>query len=238
MTPTTLVIATSSALIQQGLSALVREMPDVSLSAVTTDQSETTHALRGCKPDVLLVDAILFAEMRAQNRTMAMPRVLLLSARAHIGTALQVLSSCACGFASERAHMRLLRASLRIITVCRSRLWEGYCASCPLRSTLKPPTLPLSEREYMVFERIGNGDSAAKIAEAVGLSVKTIETYRDSIKRKLALGSAAALQEAATQWKWGEHINMTRVAAEAQSSSGRRRDPGRPARSRQEPQAY
>jgi len=102
-----------------------------------------------------------------------------------------------------------------------------------LRSTLKPPALPLSEREYMVFERIGNGDGAAKIAEAVGLSVKTIETYRDSIKRKLGLSSAAALQEAATQWKWGEHINLTRVAAEAQSNARQTPVPRRPSRTRQ-----
>lgn len=207
MMPTTLIIATSSALIQRGLSALLQELPDVSISAVVNDPEQTIQALRTHKPDVLLSEASLLADVRSQSRTLHLPRVLLLSPRAHAGTALKALNSCACGFASERADVRHLRAWLRVISVCRSRLGEGSCGSCPLRSTLKPPALPLSDRECMVFERIGNGDSAAKIAQALGLSVKTIETYRDSIKRKLALTSATALKEAAMQWKWGEHID-------------------------------
>lgn len=82
---------------------------------------------------------------------------------------------------------------------------ERDCNSCPLRSTLQPP-LPLSQRELHVFRAIANGESTSHVAEALQLSVKTIETYRESIKRRLGLQTAHQLVEAALQWKQGESI--------------------------------
>lgn len=62
-----------------------------------------------------------------------------------------------------------------------------------------------------MFRAIANGESTSQVAEALGLSVKTIETYRESIKRKLGLQSAHQLVEAALQWKQGEMIGCARA---------------------------
>jgi DNA-binding NarL/FixJ family response regulator len=51
-----------------------------------------------------------------------------------------------------------------------------------------------------VFELIGRGLSTAGIADRLGVSVKTIETYRSNIKTKLNLRDAAALVRYATSW--------------------------------------
>jgi DNA-binding NarL/FixJ family response regulator len=58
----------------------------------------------------------------------------------------------------------------------------------------------LSDRELQVFEFIGRGRSIKEIAAVLNLSPKTIETYREHIKNKLALGSAAELARTATTW--------------------------------------
>ncbi len=58
----------------------------------------------------------------------------------------------------------------------------------------------LSDRELAVFEQIGKGQSTADIAEAMHLSVKTVETYRARIKAKLGLQSATELMQRAVQW--------------------------------------
>ncbi len=58
----------------------------------------------------------------------------------------------------------------------------------------------LSEREFEVFSLIGRGTGTADIAEKLGLSIKTIETYREHIKRKLDIESGYALLRVATQW--------------------------------------
>lgn len=51
----------------------------------------------------------------------------------------------------------------------------------------------LSERELQVFQQLGLGRSTQEVAAALGLSVKTIETHRESIKGKLGLPHANAL---------------------------------------------
>ena len=55
-------------------------------------------------------------------------------------------------------------------------------------------------RELEVFEMIGRGLSTAAIAEQLGVSVKTIETYRSNIKNKLNLKDAADLIRFAATW--------------------------------------
>src|SRR5262245_15471705 len=58
----------------------------------------------------------------------------------------------------------------------------------------------LTDRELQVFELVGRGSSTVQIAKMLGVSVKTIETYRSNIKIKLHLRDAADLVRAATSW--------------------------------------
>jgi DNA-binding NarL/FixJ family response regulator len=58
----------------------------------------------------------------------------------------------------------------------------------------------LSDRELQVFRLIGQGKGTRWIAEHLKLSIKTIETYREHIKSKLTLHSAAELSRAAARW--------------------------------------
>jgi len=58
----------------------------------------------------------------------------------------------------------------------------------------------LSDREMHVFHLLGSGLGPKKIAHALNLSVKTIETYQEHIKHKLGLNSGEALVERATKY--------------------------------------
>jgi len=58
----------------------------------------------------------------------------------------------------------------------------------------------LSNRELEVFEQIGNGATLKNIADNLGISVKTVETHREHIKRKLDLSSATELTRFAVAW--------------------------------------
>ncbi len=58
----------------------------------------------------------------------------------------------------------------------------------------------LSKREMQVFELIGSGLGTTEIAERLGLSIKTIETHRANIRKKLELPSGNAVVREAVQW--------------------------------------
>lgn len=68
------------------------------------------------------------------------------------------------------------------------------------------PVALLSDRELEVFQLLGQGLGTRQVAEALYLSVNTIETYRQRIKKKLALGSAAELVRHAIEWTQSEEI--------------------------------
>jgi DNA-binding NarL/FixJ family response regulator len=55
------------------------------------------------------------------------------------------------------------------------------------------PLARLTDRELEVFDLIGRGQSTVAIAEQLGVSIKTVETYRSNIKTKLGLKDAADL---------------------------------------------
>ncbi|MCX6866195.1 MAG: LuxR C-terminal-related transcriptional regulator, partial [Verrucomicrobia bacterium] len=57
-----------------------------------------------------------------------------------------------------------------------------------------------ADRELDVFQLIGRGLSTRKIAESLGLSIKTIETYRGRIKEKLLINDGVQLLRRAMQW--------------------------------------
>jgi DNA-binding NarL/FixJ family response regulator len=64
----------------------------------------------------------------------------------------------------------------------------------------RSPVQRLTDREFEVFELIGQGRGTREIAEQLHLSVKTVEVHRLNIKAKLQLKSAAELIRFAVRW--------------------------------------
>ena len=64
----------------------------------------------------------------------------------------------------------------------------------------------LSDRELEVFRLIGEGHGTRQIAEALHLSVKTVESYQAHIKEKLSLRSARELVQHAVEWNVGRKM--------------------------------
>jgi DNA-binding NarL/FixJ family response regulator len=67
--------------------------------------------------------------------------------------------------------------------------------------SFKPRTIDrLSDRELVVLEMIGQGQTSRAIASSLELSIATVDTYRARIKEKLNLQNAFELQHFAIQW--------------------------------------
>jgi DNA-binding CsgD family transcriptional regulator len=68
------------------------------------------------------------------------------------------------------------------------------------RAIAAHPIEQLTDRELEVFVRIGRGLSTRQISEALNISAKTVQTYRERIKHKLGLELAAELSREASRW--------------------------------------
>src|SRR5438105_14951068 len=62
------------------------------------------------------------------------------------------------------------------------------------------PIEKLSDREFEIFQLIGQGKSTRNIAEQLHLSPKTVDVHRGHIKEKLELKDATALVRHAVRW--------------------------------------
>lgn len=199
---TGIVLGHPGILVQLGFSELVQRMPGVELCASESTPERTAAAVDRYEPALL----VLASEFRAVlKRIRRVPRVLLLSPHEHAGEEGSFAETCA--FSSETDSIDSLTITLRGIADCaQPRTGAGMCARCSLRASVQPPDLPLSPRERAVFERIASGNPTRRIALRLGISIKTVETYRDNIKNKLALSNGAALTEAALLWRRGMRL--------------------------------
>jgi DNA-binding CsgD family transcriptional regulator len=65
----------------------------------------------------------------------------------------------------------------------------------------------LTDRELEVFRLLGAGLSTREIADQMKLGIKTIGTYRDRVKQKLGIKTAAELMRRAVLWTEQEFSN-------------------------------
>ena len=208
-----LLIAMDSPLKLHGLLEVVSGTTELRSVTTVRDSRAALRELRDRTPDILLVDAAIGREIHgALPATQRLPRTMILGAQRHAGLCPGRRPNPACGFAGERATTDQLREALRYLAACpRPSVEREACLGCPVRSSLRLPVLPLSRREAQIFERIARGEGVKSMATAFGISVKTVEHHRASIKRKLGLATAHDLLRAALQWEQGEFEPSPRV---------------------------
>lgn len=97
------------------------------------------------------------------------------------------------------ALRRILSGGIHVSSDLSSRLL-GRLVSRSSAQPQSPNYGRLSDRELQVFEGIGRGHGTSDLAHRLGLSVKTIETYRAHIKQKLGLRTALDLVRHALRW--------------------------------------
>jgi len=70
----------------------------------------------------------------------------------------------------------------------------------PRPTNSKSPVKPLSNREFQIYEQIGEGLKPRETAAKYGLSIRTVDAHRCNIRAKLNLPDFAALTRHATLW--------------------------------------
>lgn len=91
-------------------------------------------------------------------------------------------------------------SELRVVEDAGGRADDTVKFGAHTRPMAKPPARGtegglalLSERERVVFERLAHGETQRAVAEKLGVSVKTVESYRARIAEKLGLRTRADL---------------------------------------------
>ena len=206
--PTKLAVGSTHPLWLHGFIALAEQLDGIQIAGFAEDAHTLLDLLESTAPDMLVIDASLVAPVRnLLPPGYTVPRILVVGRRVHAGTRPVFGPACSCGYFGERETATRIAALVGEVARCRLP-YAGLaaCAGCRVPRSFESPPLPLTERENEIFVRIGWGLGPSEIAAELGIHVKTIEAHRESLKRKLGLGSAADLLDAAYAWRDGDAL--------------------------------
>lgn len=212
-TAATVLVVDDDELIRRGIAAILSEETDLCVCGTTGDEASAVLLLEQHRPDVLLLDLSLGYRDGLQflkdiaGRFPAMRIVALCNGEdsTYRGRA---LGAGAIASVTKHGGVSKLRRVMREITheLLRKSAEPGFrpvaAGNTPAHSGAQEEQLAtLTDRELHVFHLIGAGLGTTRIAEELGISRKTVETYREHIKLKLGYRDAEALRKGAIDWR-------------------------------------
>lgn len=187
---------------RHGLAQALTEEGDLAVVASLGDPAEAARVAPDLAPDVIVTE-LSFAEggglelVRALRAACPSAAVLVFSAQDPAIYAERAIRAGANGFVSKREELPAVIRGLRRVMAGSVHV-DDEVASRLVQVGGRGPRL--TDRELQVLEHLGRGLRSREIAEAMGLSEKTIEGYRAQLRAKLGLPDAAALLQHAIRW--------------------------------------
>ncbi len=198
-------------IVREGLIGLINRQPDLVCCGQAGTAPAAEEAVIALEPDLILLDLRLgtrdglelIKSLRAQVPSC---RILVLSQMDEETFAERALRAGAQGYVMKEQASDELLGAIRTVLVGEIYATRGVAARL-LRSmvgagaqTLRQGVEQLTDRELHVLQLLGSGLSTRAIAAELKLSLKTVETHRENIKRKLGLANASQLLHYATLW--------------------------------------
>ncbi|NMG74750.1 response regulator [Aromatoleum diolicum] len=191
-------------LVRDGLRARLGDIGDIDIVGEAANGQQALAAAESLRPDLALVDVGL-PDINGIELTSALGercpalRVLILSMYDSQGYVMSAMRAGARGYVLKDAP------STEIIAAIRAVAAGGVYFSSSLTAALSAPpadTTALTEREREVLIFVAQGDSNKRIAQKLDVSVRTVETHRLNLRRKLGIDTAAGLTNYALKRGW------------------------------------
>ncbi|MGI0117166.1 response regulator transcription factor [Zooshikella sp. RANM57] len=186
-------------LVQEGIRARLSQQSNLDVVAVASDGESALQKIENTPIDVVLMDI----SMPGMNGIQVLQRikswypdlvVLILTMHDSREYLLSALRSGASGYVLKDVSATELINAIEVVFhggTYLSRTVSQTLLDSEKEATI--PNIPLTPREQMVLALLAEGEGSKHIAEKLHISVRTVETHRQKIKRKLGINSTAEL---------------------------------------------
>ncbi|MEN2394068.1 response regulator transcription factor [Pseudomonas halotolerans] len=182
-------------LVRDGIRALLSVMPQLDVVGEAEDGAQAIEMVGRCQPDLLLMD-ISLKDMNGLELTRLLGKqypslkILILSMYDNYEYVSESVRSGASGYVLKNAPSREIIAAIEAIISGGT----FYSAEIAQRLATDPTTEnELTPRESQVLYKMVQGLNNKEMARELDISVRTVETHRLSIRRKLNIDKPAAL---------------------------------------------
>jgi DNA-binding NarL/FixJ family response regulator len=194
-----------------GVTTLINGEPDLTVCCQASHAEEALIEIPKCSPDLVITDMTMPGRgglefiKDVQGLYPNLP-VLVVSMHDEMLHAERALRAGARGYLMKEAGgekmleaiRKVLDGQVYVSEKMSARILENVSGRKPRGST--SPIEKLSDREFEVFQLVGQGKSTKEIARQLNLSPKTVEVHRGHIKEKLGLKDATSLVRHAVRW--------------------------------------
>lgn len=202
---TTVFLVDDHAVVRDGLQTLLEIQGDCSVIGTAANGRDAVREVRKLRPDVVIMD-LSMPELNGIEATRLIledcpdSQIIILSMHAteeHIHRAIQAgakgyLLKESAGEEVVTAVRAVRQGSRYLSSKVSEILLDDYASNKPIDERVDPLNI-LSNREREILQLVVEGNTSAKIAEAICLSPKTVETYRSRIMTKLSIKSIPGL---------------------------------------------
>jgi len=208
---TRLLIVDDHALLRDGMRLMIDSEPDLEVCSEAADETEAVQQFRQLRPDLVIVDITLttgdgielIKRIKAHDPE---ARIIVSSMHDERIYGERALRAGAVGYVSKQDPGGTLLVAIRHVLDGGRYFGEQLTQRLLRRAATKEdfaktsPVDQLADRELEAFGLIGRGLSTRDIAARMHISPKTVDRYREHIKRKLNLTTSSELIHHATLW--------------------------------------
>ncbi|WP_349616062.1 response regulator transcription factor [Azotobacter salinestris] len=193
--PIRIVLVDDHALVREGIRALLAVMPRIEVVGEAESAVEALELLARVPADLLLLDIGLkdtngLELTRTLGRQYPDLKVLILSMYDNIEYVRTTIGAGACGYVLKDASSREIVAAIEAIAAGGS-FYSSEIARKLAERSAEPHNL--TPRECQILRMLAQGLDSKAMARELDISVRTVETHRLSIRRKLNIDGSAAL---------------------------------------------
>jgi DNA-binding NarL/FixJ family response regulator len=195
-------VADDHPVVRKGLQTLLSRQVHLRIVGEAADGDEALRKARELSPDVVLMDISMpgmngLAVTEVLRKEAPEMKVLVLSVHSNKDYIFRVIQAGAHGYVSKEAPPEELLRAIESVSAGEPHFSEDI-ARAALNEFVssggkKEPFAQLTSREREVLVQIAEGKSNKEIADRLGIGVRTIETHRERIMRRLSIHSVAGL---------------------------------------------
>ncbi len=203
------ILADDHSIVRAGLRRIVEESGDMEVVAEAADGREAIRKIRELKPDVAVIDISMPQIDGLEVINQLHPEfpglpIIVLTMHAENQYVVHAIEAGAMGYITKQSAPEQLVQAIRKVHAGSRYLTEDATESLALRvakgnRTSQSPLDTLSTRELQVLRRLALGHTSREIALNYNISIKTVDTYRFRLLKKLNLRNNAELSRFAMQ---------------------------------------
>ena len=203
-------LADDHSIVRAGLRRIVEESDDIAVVAEASDGREAILAVRHNCPDVAVIDISMpvldglevITQLKSEVPTLP---ILVLTMHEEHQYVIRAIETGAMGYITKQSAPEQLVKAIRKVHSGSLFLSDEAAEALALRvakgNKTESPLDTLSTRELQVLRRLAMGNTNREIADAYHISIKTVDTYRFRLLKKLSLRNNAELSRFAIQNK-------------------------------------